>query len=96
MIPEFKGFHYGDSELSQPGFKLLATPPSGANQTELPTATDDEAKRGSQNKRIRRTFKYEPEEFFQEAKSILHPKDPQKALPLVLKEAVIQVMSSSH
>ena len=100
LIPDFKSFHYSDSELSQPGFKLLATPPSGANQTELPTATDDEAKRGSQNKRIRRTFKYgvqwKPEEFFQGAQSILHPKDPQKALPLVLKEAVIQVMSSSH
>ena len=26
---------------------------------------------------------------------MLHPKDPQKALPLVLKEALIHVMSSS-
>ena len=45
-------------------------------------------------------FKYgvqwKPDEFLQEAKSKLHPKDPQRALPpIVLKEAVIQVMSSS-
>eukprot|EP00435_Cladocopium_sp_Y103_P006518 s5825_g2.t1 len=34
-------------------------------------------------------------EFFQEAKTIVHPKDPQKALPDSLKEAVLQVMGHS-
>eukprot|EP00435_Cladocopium_sp_Y103_P004637 s5022_g1.t1 len=34
-------------------------------------------------------------EFFQEAKAIVHPKDPQKALPDSLKEAVLQVMGHS-
>ena len=99
LIPEFKEFYYSDCELSQPGYKLLAAPPPGANQTELPTSVDSDADQTIRHKRIRRIFKYgvqwKPDEFFQEAKSKLHPKDPQRALPLVLKEAVIQVMSSS-
>ena len=101
LIPEFKEFHYSASELSQPGYKLLATPPPGANQTELPMTTHggDSEQSNNQTKGMRRTFKYgvqwKPEEFFCKAKSVSHPKDPQKALPLVLKEALIQVMSLS-
>ena len=99
LIPEFKEFYHSDCELSQPGYKLLATPPPGANQTELPTSEDNDVGQTASHKRIRRTFKYgvqwKPDEFLQEAKSKLHPKDPQRALPIVLKEAVIQVMSSS-
>ena len=98
LIPEFKEFYHSDCELSQPGYKLLATPPPGANQTELHNSVENDVQAAS-HKRIRRTFKYgvqwKPEEFLQEAKSKLHPKDPQRALPIVLKEAVIQVMSSS-
>ena len=99
LIPEFKEFYHSECELSQPGYKLLATPPPGANRTELPISEDNEMDQTARHKRIRRTFKYgvqwKPEEFLQEAKSKLHPKDPQRALPIVLKEAVIQVMSSS-
>ena len=100
LIPEFKDFYYSDSQFSQAGYKLLATPHPGANQTELPTTSElAPAEQSEQTKRPRRTFKYgvqwKPEEFFAEAKSVLHPKDPQKALPLVLKEALIHVMSAS-
>ena len=97
LIPEFKGFHYSAVEDSQEGYKLLATPPTGAQHTEL--LSENEGRLESEHKRVRKTFKYgiqwKPEEFFEEAKPILHPKDPQKALPLVLKEAVVHVMSSS-
>ena len=100
LIPEFKDFNYSDSQFSQAGYKLLATPHPGANQTELPTTSElASTEQSDQTKRPRRTFKYgvqwKPEEFFAKAKSVLHPKDPQKALPLVLKEALIHVMSSS-
>ena len=100
LIPEFKDFYYSDSQFSQAGYKLLATPHPGANQTGLPTTSElAPAEQSEQTKRPRRTFKYgvqwKPEEFFAEAKSVLHPKDPQKALPLVLKEALIHVMSAS-
>ena len=97
LIPEFKGFHHSAVEDPQEGYKLLATPPTGAQSTEL--LSENEGQLESEHKRVRKTFKYgiqwKPEEFFEEAKAVLHPKDPQKALPLVLKEAVIHVMSSS-
>ena len=43
-------------------------------------------------------FKYgvqwDPKEFFEQAKQLKHPKDPQVALPTVLKEAMIHVLSN--
>ena len=82
---------------SKPGYRLLATPLQGAQQTELPS--EDEGLHENRQKRPRKTFKYDvqwkPEEFLEHAKAVLHPKDPQKALPLALKEAVIHVMGSS-
>eukprot|EP00435_Cladocopium_sp_Y103_P043204 s207_g12.t1 len=91
LVPEFKSFHHPETELSTPGLRLLATPLPGVLQTELQ----------QDPKRVRRTYKYgvqwEPQEFLQEAKAIVHPKDPQKALPDSLKEAeaVLQVMGHS-
>jgi hypothetical protein len=59
----------------------------------------DEKQHGSELKRVRKTFKYgiqwKPEEFFEQAKSVLHAKDPQKALPQALKEAVIHEFQPS-
>ena len=97
LIPEFKEFCHLDAEQSKPGYRLLATPLQGAQQTELPS--EDEGLHENRQKRPRKTFKYgvqwKPEEFLEHAKAVLHPKDPQKALPLALKEAVIHVMGSS-
>ena len=46
---------------------------------------ENEGQLESEHKRVRKTSKYgiqwKPEEFFVEAKAILHPKNPQKALP---------------
>ena len=39
-----------------------------------------------------RSVQWKPEEFFEEVKAVLHPKE---ALPQVLKEAVVQVMGHS-
>ena len=65
------------------------------HNTELPS--EDEKQHESEQKRVRKTFKYgiqwKPEEFFEQAKAVLHPKDPQKALPQVLKEAVILILN---
>ena len=48
--------------------------------------------------RVRKMFKYgvqwDPAEFLEQAKQLKHPKDPQLALPLVLKEAMIHVLSN--
>ena len=97
LIPEFKDFCHLDAEQHKPGFRLLATPLQGAQQTELPS--EDEGLQENSQKRSRKTFKYgvqwKPEEFLEHAKAVLHPKDPQKALPQALKEAVIHVMGSS-
>eukprot|EP00435_Cladocopium_sp_Y103_P042429 s357_g11.t1 len=89
LVPEFKCFHHSEVELSKPGLQLLATLIPGAQQTELQ----------QDPKRVRRTCKYgvqwEPQEFLQEAKATVHPKDPHKALPDSLKKAVLQVMGHS-
>ena len=98
--PSFRSaqdFRHADGEQTQPNYRLRATPPQGAQHTELPS--EDERQHESEQKWVRKTFKYgmqwKPEEFFEQAKSVLHPKDPQKALPQVLKEAGIHVMTSS-
>ena len=97
LIPEFKSFVHSETESQQSGWRLLATPLPGAQQTEL--QQHEEHLGEPEKKRVRKTFKYgvqwEPEEFLEEAKTVLHPKDPQQALPLVLKEALIQVMGHS-
>lgn len=97
LVPEFKAFEHSQVELSQPGLRLLATPPTGAQHTELPN--DSEEQQEHEQKRVRKILKYgiqwRPEEFLEEAKLLLHLKDPQKALPLVLKEAITQVMGRS-
>eukprot|EP00435_Cladocopium_sp_Y103_P010452 s4861_g2.t1 len=96
LIPEFKSFQHSEQELHTPGLRLLATPFPGAQQAEL---QHTDLQPGPDHKRARKTYKYgvqwEPQEFFQEAKNIVHPKDPQKALPDSLKKAVLQVMGHS-
>lgn len=102
LISEFKDFQYSSMPLRDSGLRLLATPSTGAQQTELHTeelGDDGDQPQQPDNKRLRTTFKYgvqwKPEEFFEQAKEVQHPKDPQQALPEVLKEAVIQVMGHS-
>ena len=65
LIPEFKDFCHVDAAQNKPGYRLLATPLQGAQHTELPS--EDEKQHESEQKRVRKTFKYgiqwKPEEF---------------------------------
>lgn len=104
LIPEFKDFHHSPHEDDQPGFRLLATPSPGVQNTELLSETeqhelDERGEDIQKPKRVRKMYKYgiqwRPEEFLLQAKQTTHPKDPQRALPLALKEAILHVMTTS-
>ena len=77
---------------------LLASPLTGGQQTEMQQEVDQPDRPDANPKRVRKMFKYgvqwDPAEFLEQAKQLKHPKDPQLALPLVLKEAMIHVLSN--
>ena len=50
--------------------------------------------RGSHNQQYKVGIRWDPLEFFQEAKNVTHPCDPQAALPQVLKTAIRNVLTS--
>lgn len=73
----------------------MASPFPGGDTADWPD--DGEKVPKNKSKRSRRTYKYgvqwDPSEFLDQAKTVEHPKDPQKSLPDVLKEAMIQVLA---
>ena len=107
LIAEFRDFVYPTEALDTPGYRLLASPSTGATNTEMqvehsgeedPTDLQEADEVEPTNKRRRQTSKYgiqwHPEEFFEKAKEVGHPKDPQSALPRALKEALCQVLGN--
>ena len=113
LISEFRDFVYPTEAMNTPGYRLLASPSTGAAITDMqekegergdPEADNEDAidlvAEGveSANKRRRQTYKYgiqwNPEDFFEKAKKVDHPKDPQSALPLFLKEALCQILGN--
>ena len=110
LIPEFRDFVYPTEATTEPGYRLLASPPTGAPTTDLQEGEADdldmedpqdqcEEEVKSSSKRRRQTYKYgiqwSPENFFEKAKNVDRPKDPQSALPFSLKEALCQVLGNS-
>ena len=95
LFCQFKQFVHLEKAVNEPSHVLLASPTTGVQSTEMQPEVDDQ---NVNPKRARKMFKYgvqwEPNEFLQQAKQLRHPKDPQVALPVVLKEAVIHVLSN--
>jgi len=96
LFCQFKSFAHLETATDSPSHVLLASPLTGAQSTELLQEGGDEP--SANPKRVRRMFKYgvqwDPKEFFEQAKQLKHPKDPQVALPTVLKEAMIHILSN--
>lgn len=87
LIAEFSTFHHCDSPCSTPGYRLLATP--------LPGDHAELQEKG--HKRLRKSYKYgvqwEPAAFFAKVQEVQRPRNPQKVLPDVLKEALVHVLT---
>ena len=93
LFCQFKEFVHLDQSTHQPSHVLLASPLPGDQNTESLQEHEEEPN----PKRVRKMFKYgvqwEPAEFLEQAKQLKHPKDPQAALPIVLKETMVQILS---
>ena len=98
LFCQFKKFVHLEEAISSPNHVLLASPLTGGQQTEMQQEVDQPDRPDANPKRARKRFKYgvqwDPAEFLEQAKQLKHPKDPQLALPLVLKEAMIHVLSN--
>ena len=57
-------------------------------------STDQDPANGSHSQQYKVGIRWDPLEFFQEAKKVIHPCDPQAALPQVLKTAIRNVLTS--
>ena len=93
LFCQFKEFVHLDQNTHQPSHVLLASPLPGDQNTESLQEHEEEPN----PKRVRKMFKFgvqwEPAEFLEQAKQLKHPKDPQAALPIVLKETMVQILS---
>ena len=109
LVPEFKDFLHVPTEVTQPGHRLLATPHARETQPEWPCDSDGDGQPGwpcdadgaqpAPIKRLRQMYKYgvqwSPQEFFAQAKQVLHPRDPQSALLDCTKQAIFDNLTMS-
>ncbi|CAJ1442762.1 unnamed protein product, partial [Effrenium voratum] len=82
LVPEFKDFLHVPTEVTQPGWPC-----------------DDDGAQPAPIKRLRQMYKYgvqwSPQEFFAQAKQVLHPRDPQSALLDCTKQAIFDNLTMS-
>ena len=99
LVPEFRAIVELRAAPPRTGqYRILSSSAGGIAQDKAAAcpniSSGQDPADGSRSQQYKVGIRWDPLEFFQEAKKVIHPCDPQAALPQVLKTAIRNVLTS--